>query len=331
MVSFGASATTGRRIQRWFDRLRHYDYTVKHIAGKYNILADFLSRIDEDGKPSDDPTLPDDDNDVTIAALTKDTLFTPEELLEYSTMDKLLARVCQYIKTGWPKRQTISNPSLRRFIAIRNELLEWNGIIFRGNRLIIPEILQPQILERLHSGHPGIVRMKQLYRESYFWICGSKDFEEFVESCQPCAASEKSSKTPEVPTGEFPPPDRPWERVLAIDITGPFWYAPRQQEYIVVLMDYFSNWPEILITGNTTSFKIITSLEEVFAAWGNPLELVSDNGPQFTSHEFTEFLASHAIKHNLTPVYCPQRNGLIERFNRVLKSASQVIHAQGSN
>ncbi len=164
--------------------------------------------------------------------------------------------------------------------------------------------MQKRILERLHSGHPGIVRMKQLYREFYFWNRGSTDCEEFVEQCQACAASEKSSKTPEVPTGEFPAPTRPWERV-AIDITGPFWTAPRRQENIVVLMDYFSKWPEILITGDTTTQKITSWLEEVFASWGNPLELVSDNGPQFTSHEFTQFLAARDIKHNLTHVYCP--------------------------
>ncbi len=40
-------------------------------------------------------------------------------------------------------------------------------------------------------------------------------------------------------------------------ISGPFWTAPTHQEYVVGLMDYFSKWPEYLLTGDTTSPRII--------------------------------------------------------------------------
>jgi len=48
------------------------------------------------------------------------------------------------------------------------------------------------------------------------------------------------------------------------------------------------------------------------------MELVSDNGPQFISREFSQFLAERGIKHRKTAIYNPQCNGLVERFNRVL-------------
>jgi len=53
--------------------------------------------------------------------------------------------------------------------------------------------------------------------------------------------------------------------------------------------------------------------------FGNPTELISDNGTQFTSSEFTEFLAVADIKHRKVSLYYPQANGAIERWNRVLK------------
>ncbi len=329
MMSFGSSATTGRRIQRWFDRLRHYNYEVKHVAGKDNVVADFLSRIGEGMDPSSEPTLPNDDDDITIAALSEESLISPEELIAESEGDRIFEKIRRYFRDGWPKRKNIPHPNLRLFHDIQNELSEKNGLIFRGNRLVIPDSLQQKILSRLHTGHPGIVRMKQIYRDTYFWPRGSTECEEFVESCVPCAASGKSSKPVSVPTGESEVPDVPFQKI-AIDIIGPFFTAPKHQEYAVILIDYFSKWPEYFLTGNITSAKIIVWLRDIFASWGNPLEILSDNGPQFVSHEFTEFLASKSIKHTLTPVYCPQRNGLIERFNRVVKSGIEASSAAGA-
>lgn len=50
---------------------------------------------------------------------------------------------------------------------------------------------------------------------------------------------------------------------------------------------------------------------------------VSDNGPQFASHEYRDFARLYSIEHNLLPAYNPQSNGFTERvqkLKRVLKS-----------
>ncbi len=203
-----------------------------------------------------------------------------------------------------------------------------DDVVFRCTCLVIPVSLQNRVLQKLHDGHPGIVRMKQLYREMYFWPNGSTEVEEFVNSCQACAMSGKTSVSEKVPDGAYSPPDGPWQRVC-IDICGPFWTAPSHQEYVVVVMDHFSSWVEYLLSGDVTSGQIIKWLKIVFGRLGNPLELISDNGPQFTSDQFAEFLAAKSIKHTLTPVYCPQRNGKVERFNHVLKHGAQTFGTAG--
>ncbi|MCP4541330.1 MAG: transposase family protein, partial [Chloroflexi bacterium] len=84
-------------------------------------------------------------------------------------------------------------------------------------------------------------------------------------------------------------------------------------------MDYASNYPECLLMSDISSVKLISWLEDLFSHYGNPDQLVTDNGPQFMSVEFSNFLISHGIKHVRTAIYNPSQNGLIEVFNRVLK------------
>ncbi len=59
---------------------------------------------------------------------------------------------------------------------------------------------------------------------------------------------------------------------------------------------------------------MIIWLEELFSRYGNPDQLVSDNGLQFVSTDFTNFLRMHGIKHIRTSVYNPSENGLVEVF-----------------
>ena len=79
-----------------------------------------------------------------------------------------------------------------------------------------------------------------------------------------------------------------------------------------------------------TTKHTIDQLRLVFAQHGLPEEVVSDNGPQFTSNEFTEFMSKNGIKHTLVPPYHPQSNGAAESSVRVVKEAlvKQVLEGK---
>ena len=124
----------------------------------------------------------------------------------------------------------------------------------------------------------------------------------------------------------IPTPDEPGAQ-WGIDITGPFF----NDTYIVVMIDYKSKFPEVLVTKVTTSEKIITWMKNQFARYGNPDAVVTDNGPQFISQEFTSFLKDHDIHHYRTAVYNPQENGVVEAFNKYLKHGIQAFHSAGTN
>ncbi len=150
----------------------------------------------------------------------------------------------------------------------------------------------------------------------------------FVRSCAACHASGKSAKSESVHVQAVPHPDGPFHRI-GIGLVGPFFTAPHGERLIIVIEDYFSKYPAIFLIGDTTSEKIISWLEDLFNAYGNPDTLLSDNGPQFVSSQFEDFLEERHIRLLKSPVYNPQTNVLIEVFNRSLKFGAQVIKAEG--
>ncbi len=77
-----------------------------------------------------------------------------------------------------------------------------------------------------------------------------------IRHCEACQASGKSSKPEPVLVIAIPPAVFPFSK-LGIDITGPFFTAPHHQRLVMVIEDYFSKWPEILLTRNITSGRII--------------------------------------------------------------------------
>ena len=79
---------------------------------------------------------------------------------------------------------------------------------------------------------------------------------------------------------------------------------------------------------STVAFKVISSLEEIFATHGLPESLTSDNGTQFVATEFTEYTEQQGIRHHRVTAKWPQANGEVERQNGSLLKRLQIAHAE---
>ena len=88
---------------------------------------------------------------------------------------------------------------------------------------------------------------------------------------------------------------------------------------MLVIVDAHSKWPEVVLMSSSTSQATIRALRQLFATYGLPQQLVSDNGPQFSSVEFATFLTRNGVKHIRSSPYHPSTNGLAERFVHTLK------------
>lgn len=153
---------------------------------------------------------------------------------------------------------------------------------------------------------------------------------DFVRDCTACIVSGKSIRPVPGPLLPVPLPSGPW-RKLALDFAGEFAIAPSHQWYMLVAMDFYSKWPEVALCGSPTSAAAITFLTGLFDRFGLVEELVTDNGVQFTSSEFSEFLQSLGIRHCRTALYSPQADSEAERLNRVLKEGIKAALAEGKS
>ena len=116
---------------------------------------------------------------------------------------------------------------------------------------------------------------------------------------------------------------RPWQRVR-LDCAGPF-----QNAMFLVAVDAYSKWPEERTMNTTTAAKTMDVLREWFTTHGIPKQIVTDNGGQFTSEEFTTFNNGNGICHIHTAPYHPATNGLREQFVQTLKESLKVSHDDG--
>ena len=191
-----------------------------------------------------------------------------------------------------------------------------------GHRVVIPKKWQEKVLEELHVGHPGVVRMKSLACSHFWWPDLDKNIEECSKACPACQSTKNLPA--KAPLHPWTWSSIPWERIHA-DFAGPF-----LGKMFLVVVDAQSKWPEIIVMSSTTAARTITALRELFARNGIPNQLVSDNGQQFVSEEFKQFLANNGVRHIRSSPYHTASNGAAERMFQTMKSALKVAHASGA-
>ena len=87
----------------------------------------------------------------------------------------------------------------------------------------------------------------------------------------------------------------------------------------LILVDAHSKWPEVVKMKTASSYTTLKALASIFARFGYPCQIVTDNGTQFISEEFENYLKSNGIQHITTAVGHPATNGQAERFVQTFK------------
>ena len=298
------------RVLRFRLRLMRFDYSIVHVPGKLLYTADTLSRA-----PT---TLPDADSNALqdevegfVSNVTKCLPATEGKLQTYRVFqasDPECVQIMKYCRFGWPEKHCISDGT-KPYWVHRGLLTIQDGLLLFGSRIVVPRACRRETLDKIHSGHLGIQRCKLRVQQSVWWPGVSKEIESLVKHCRICARTTTTHKEPMIVSQL---PDYPWQKV------GSDLFEFKGHSYIV-LVDYFSRFLEVIKLTATTTSAIISIMKAVFSRHGIPELLISDNGPQYQSHEMKQFSQAYGFVHVTSSPHYPQSNGEAERAVQTAK------------
>ena len=280
------------------------NYTIRHRPTKEHSNCDALSRL---AIPVDNTSLKEDPAAIFQLRQLESIPLSSDDIRKQTRKDPVLSLVYNAIQSGnWLNRTGEFEP----FYSRRDELSTHSGVMFWGSRIVIQCKQRNRVMEELHENHDGIVKMKALAR-SYVWYPGiDREIEQKVKNCKMCALHQ--SNPPESKLHSWGYPDSPFERIH-IDFAS---YEGRQ---LLVMVDAYSKWPIVDIKNSTATAGVVESLRSVFATYGLPKMIVSDNAMSFMSTEFQEFCSKNGVKHITGPPFNPKNNGQAEIMVKVLK------------
>ena len=218
--------------------------------------------------------------------------------------DPILYAVKNCILHGW------KNGQCPAYASFKDELCVINGIIFKGSRIVVPVSMRNEMLCRIHEGHLGQDKQKSMARCVLYWPNMNVHIEEMSNKCAVCqmykpAQCKESYHTDDDITG-------PWDKVA----TDCFHF--RGHDYLL-LVDYYSNYPEIAKLASLSSSNVILNMKSIFARHGIPRVLVSDNATCYASRSFKTFADEFNFEHRTSSPGYPQSNGKAEKSVGIVK------------
>lgn len=311
-----ADSKPSPRIERWVLRLMAFNYVVVHLPGAQNI-ADPLSRlcVTQGREESHTSRVAEEYVRMVAESSVPVALTWREVVAEAKNCQETQVVLGAMLSGDWSG----CSVAVR---AVHEELCECDGVVLRGRRIMVPTALRTAVLMLGHEGHQGIAKTKQRLRQKVWWPGMDRDAERVCKACLPCQCVGPPPGVEPIVSTRLP--ERPWE-VLAIDIMGPL----PSGDSIVVLVDYYSRYYEVGCMRSPTADKIVEFCQAMCARWGIPKAVRTDNGPQFTSKVFQEYLSTQGTQWISTTPLWPQANGEVERQNRSLLKVLRVAALEG--
>lgn len=289
-----------RRLQSMMMRLQKYDFTVHYERGKNMHLADTLSRafLPFEGDNEDDLEFV---NMVNYLPISDERI---DEIKAATRKDHSLQSLSETILKGWPEEKKLAPELTHPYFDMRDELTLQDGLIFKANAVVIPKNLRADMKARIHSSHLGTESCLRRARECIYWPGMSAEIKQYISACEICREFDTTSQ-PKESLMSHEVPSRPWERVGA-DI-----FTLDGKDYLVTI-DYYSNFWEVDRLPDTKASTAILKLKSHFSRYGIPDQVVSDNGPQFTSKEFASFAKTWDFEHLTSSPGNSKANGKAE-------------------
>ncbi|CAO2822820.1 unnamed protein product [Amaranthus hypochondriacus] len=302
------------RLIRWILLLQEFDLEIKDKKGTENVVADHLSRLTFEHSQE---SLPINDS------FPDDQLFS---ILSIST-DPWYADIVNYLASGVIPHDLNPYEKKKFFHDVKRYFWD-DPLLFHESsddmiRRCVPDEEVESVLTHCHSlpcgGHAASSKTAAKVLEcGFFWPTLHKDAREFVKACDRCQRVGNLSQRNEMPLNyilEIEIFD-----CWGIDFQGPF-PSSRGNKYILVACDYVSKWVEAIATP-TNDARVVSKFfkDNIFARFGIPRILISDNGTHFIESKFEALLKKYGVHHRFALPYHPQTSGQVEITNREIKA-----------
>ena len=337
------------KLARWALILQEYDFQVVHRSGVTNLDADGLSRnpcedeTDDTGArwhgETDEEVVPGwhasaylclmassgvEDPDST-STVTKDAFLVDGEDQDGSHDIYMDERVLEYLQTGQVtstvdarERDRILQRA-RRFCWEKSQLLRvWGD----GKVRLVPEpSRRASLVRHAHEelGHFGVKRTHSLLQTQYWWRGMHNDVQQLVSRCGVCDRVRASFNAP---TPQLQPlPIMGLGYRWSLDFAGPLPLTIRHHRYVLVMIEHFSKWIELVALPEKASAGVaLVFLDRVLSHFGAPAEVLTDQGSEFKG-EFDGLCEQAMIDHRTTSRDHPEADGLVERMVQTTNKA----------
>lgn len=288
------------RLARWSLKLQGYNFDIIHRKGSLNTVPDTLSRIHME--------------EISCDVLT-----------DLNLEDKAFKEPFYLDLLNTIEKHPDSLPDLKIFKGFVLKRTRFRSGL-EGDEdklwaLWVPETLTADLIKNYHSsknvGHPGISKTLARLREKYFWPKMANQVKNYIDTCQICKEIKPTNLTQRVPIINETKTERPFQR-LYIDFMGGYPRTAKGNTHILTILDHFSKFVFLKPLTKASAQKVVDFLETfVFDCFGVPEFIHSDNGQQFHSKIFQDFLRMYGVTHVATGTHHPQANA-VERVNRTI-------------
>lgn len=309
-------------LANWLDVILRYDFEVRHRPGVDMVVPDALSRIYSDTpvakrvralreklKLAASKKKTKTDRIVDQLRLREEVRKIAGEAVEMTfgddSEDSQSATLHQPIAID--EIPSYPDKELKKFIAERHLKVE----------LPVPDRFN--YLQEVHSeGHFGAESLfEEAWHQGFFWEGMRKQCREIVSLCKPCIQYNISRQ------GFHPimslAADNAWDHV-AFDVAGPFPASKAGNQYALIMVDVKSRFLVTRALPNLKKETMAQVLYEVFATFGPPKIMQSDNGVEFINSVVRKLVKAAGIDHRKVATYNPRANGLAERFVKTVKA-----------
>lgn len=285
------------RLTRWYLKIQNFNFEIRHVPGKENIIADALSRY---------PYEMDSNKKEVIVANTK--LINDKKVIASLTKLKEL-QTSDFILNSIREKLLSDNNDVQNQYMIHKEILFHHNLKTKTWKACIPQSIQSDIIKAYHEelGHFGVWKTYKALNHCYYWKNMRETVKKIVKSCELC---QKSKYPTQATIGKMksiiPKNDND---LLAVDIFGPLPTSVAGVKYIFVILNVYTKYIKLYPIKRPTASTLVNRLEkDYFPNVRKPNSILSDNGTQFVSRKWNDFLYKNDIRNLHCSIRHPQSN-----------------------